>query len=493
MMTWLNWTLLANSLLVAVIATLIASVMGLGYAIAMKASPRWLRHVLLGCAVAVLALPSFLVTNSWIDLLGVTKRLIPAFPLNVYSPVGVSWILSLLLWPIPAIACAGTWNHLEPMHFEVDSALRSRKLIRWLLWPTARGMALTSSAVVLALAACNFTVPAILQVKVFAAEAWIAFNTNLDAGAAWRLSAPLLIAPVALLLFAQQRRFLWPRASAADISTVMRRQLGVGLSAITFAVAAGLVSLGLLAPLLQLLGTSRTWNEFGPAFHAGIPALLNSVCYAAASAVLAVALGLAIARVRGMGWLWLLYFAPGILLGIAAVEWLNRPRSGMVLAHGPDRRHHSRPAACGPLARGLPNGIEFRGFVVARCRTARRRGRVGFVPAHHLATNRARGSCRWLSCLSFLPVGRGIDPDGRAPGGRNACAPHFQPASLRSQYSRERPLRASAPGRPGTAGCGHRLDRGAEGPFQGRFGQRGMNHECRVCTLHAPVNQCLPR
>jgi iron(III) transport system permease protein len=287
--------------------------------------------------VAVLALPSFLVTNSWIDLLGVTKRLIPAFPLHVYSPVGVSWILSLLLWPIPAIACAGSWNHLDPMHFEVDSALRSRKLIRWLLWPTARGMALTSSAVVLALAACNFTVPAILQVKVFAAEAWIAFNTNLDAGAAWRLSAPLLIAPVALLLFARQRRFLWPRASAADISTVMRRQLGLGLSAITFAVAAGLVSLGLLAPLLQLLGTPRTWNEFGPAFHAGIPALLNSVCYAAGSAVLAAALGLAIARVRAMGWLWLLYFAPGILLGISAVEWLNRPglewfsRTGLIV------------------------------------------------------------------------------------------------------------------------------------------------------------------
>jgi iron(III) transport system permease protein len=321
----LNWTLFANSLLVAVISTLTASLLGLAYAIAMNASPRSLRRLLLAGAVATLALPSFLVTNSWIDLFGATGWLSPVLPLNLYSLLGVIWVLSLILWPIPAIACACAWNHLEPVHFEVDPALRSTNLLRWLLWPTARAMTLTSSGVVLALAATNFTIPAILQVRVFAAESWIAFNTNLDASAARWLSAPLLIAPLALLLCARQRQFPWPRESATDISTIMRRQLGRGLCSMTFVVAGVLVLLALALPLVQLLGNARTWNEFGPAVQAGIPALVSSVSCAAASAILATAFGLILARVRWMGWLWLLFLAPGILLGITVVEWLNRP------------------------------------------------------------------------------------------------------------------------------------------------------------------------
>ena len=325
MMLALNWKLLANSLFVAAASTFLASCFAFAYALLASAVSRTLRRVLLACAIAVLALPSFLVTNSWIDLLGTTGWLRSVLPFNLFSLPGTIWILSLMLWPIPAIAIWSAWRKLEPVHFEIDSALRGFKLIRLLLWPTAKSLAWISAAVIFALALSNFAVPAILQVKVYPAEAWLQFNTNLDAAAARKLSWPLFVAPLLLFAFARLPELPWPREAAADFSRTLRRQLGWPLLAGVIALSTAILLLALFLPLAQLFVSPRTWSEFLPALHAGIPALSNSVVYAVAAASITLALGLLLARMRWFGWLWLLFFFPGILLGISAVVAFNRP------------------------------------------------------------------------------------------------------------------------------------------------------------------------
>ena len=333
----LNWTLLANSLLVAAASTFCAFVFGFCFAVAMRASSHGLRRFLLGGALVTMVMPSFLVTNSWIDLLGLNGLLRPLLPLNIFSLAGTIWVLSLTFWPIPAIMISSAWSKLEPMHLEVDPAFRGIRIVRWLLWPTARSLALTSMAVVCAFALCNFAVPAILQVKVYSAEAWIQFNTNLDAGAAQRLCWPLLVVPLLLLMVARQREFPWPRQSREDFSRVLRRQLGWPLLSTAMAVSALLCVLAVVLPLAELLVSRRTWSEFLPAAQAGIPALINSVAYAATTAALTLAAGVLLARVPWLGWLWLYFFLPGILLGISAADALNRPglewfsRSSMIV------------------------------------------------------------------------------------------------------------------------------------------------------------------
>lgn len=321
----LNWTLLANSLIIAFASTVAAFVFGFAYALAMSALPRLFRQLLLGCAVATLALPSFLVTNSWIDLLGPNGLLREFIPVNIFSAGGAVWILALIMWPIVAIAVFAAWTRLERVHLEVDPALRSASLVSLLLWPTARSLALMAAAVVFALTLGNFAVPAILQIKVYSAEAWVQFSTNLDAAAARRLSWPLVVVPMIWMALIRQPGFPWPRQSTEDFSRTLRRQLGqpllVGATALSILI--GLVALVL--PLSQLLGAPRTWSELLPAVQAGLPALRNSVSYAAGAAAVAVALGLLLSPARWLGWLWLLFFAPGILLGISAVDGFNRP------------------------------------------------------------------------------------------------------------------------------------------------------------------------
>src|SRR4051812_23973451 len=109
----LNWTLLANSLLVATASTVFASFFGFAFALVVTATPRCWRKILLACAASALALPAFLVTNCWIDLLGQASKLHSLLPLNIFSLGGAVWILSLTLWPIPALANYSAWQKLE--------------------------------------------------------------------------------------------------------------------------------------------------------------------------------------------------------------------------------------------------------------------------------------------------------------------------------------------------------------------------------------------
>lgn len=66
----MNWPLLQNSLLVAAATTVFAAVLGVTAALALAGSGKSIRHGALALAAVALALPPFLVTNCWLDLLG---------------------------------------------------------------------------------------------------------------------------------------------------------------------------------------------------------------------------------------------------------------------------------------------------------------------------------------------------------------------------------------------------------------------------------------
>ncbi len=321
----MNWPLLANSLLLAGASTLLALLLGLACAVVLSASGWRARRLLIPLTLTVLALPAFLVANCWIDLLGASGTLHRWLPLDIFSLNGAVWILALLLWPISALAVFSAWQKLELAHLELDPALRGRHLFQSLLLPAAKPALFVSATITFALALNNFAVPAILQVKVFPAEVWVQFNTNLDALAALRLSWPLILAPGLLILCLRRTAIPWPRASAADLAPALRQQLGSGWFGISAVVCALVLVFSLLVPLAQLVGHARTWSEFIPAFAAGQSAVFNSLFYAVTAALLTVVLGVALVRVRGLGWLWILFLVPGVLLGIGAVTAFNRP------------------------------------------------------------------------------------------------------------------------------------------------------------------------
>src|SRR5207245_7973178 len=139
---------------------------------------------------------------------------------------GTIWLLSLLTWPITLLAVGSAWRRLEPSQLESDPAVAGWALIRGLLSPLARPALAQAAVLTFVLALNNFAVPAILQVKVFPAEMWVRFSTAFDTVGALRLSCPLVIAPLLLLIWFARREIPCPGFQSPAPAKVFKRQVG---------------------------------------------------------------------------------------------------------------------------------------------------------------------------------------------------------------------------------------------------------------------------
>lgn len=319
----MNWFLLKNSILVSGGATLLAVALGFAAALFIAGVTRG-RRILVGAALIALVLPPFLVTNTWLDWLGQSGALRRWLPLNIYSPGGAVALLALLHWPITTLLALGAWNRLEPAQLEVDTALRGRALVRWVLWPMSRVVVGQAALLTLVLVLNNFTVPVILQVAVFPEELWLAFTTRLNHAGAWTAAVPMVLVPLVALLLLRRGEIMWPRTHGTASAALVRRQLGSPLFRTCAAVSVILIGLALGAPLAQLGSSGRTWAELPKLFRAAPGVIWNSFGFAAAAASVCVAGGLATWRLPLGVPAWVPFFIPGVLLGQAAIALLSK-------------------------------------------------------------------------------------------------------------------------------------------------------------------------
>ncbi len=275
-------------------------------------------------AVLGLSLPPFLVTNSWLDLLGQGGLWRAWLPVNIYGLGGTVWILTLLLWPVALILGIGGIQRLEPSLFEADPALGGWPLVRYVIFPAMQAPLGQAAVVIFALALNNFAVPAILQTKVFPAEMWVSFNTTFDYAGTLKLTWPLVVFPVLLLLWFRRVPVHWPRVEGRLGYQVVRDRLGRRWFACAGAITMLQLLLSVAIPLGQLALRGRTWAELPGALGAGQSAIQNSFVFAVAASVLCGVLGLLLWRWRTGALLWLLFLSPGVLLGMGLIYLFNR-------------------------------------------------------------------------------------------------------------------------------------------------------------------------
>jgi ABC-type Fe3+ transport system permease subunit/sugar lactone lactonase YvrE len=296
----MSWVLLQNSLLVACCTTILSVSFGFISALWLAGLPDRLRTGFLSATIVALAFPPFLVTNCWLHYLGQTGVWHQWLPLNIFSFGGTIWVLSLLLWPLSFLLVWGAWQRLEPAQFESDMAVTGGALVRALLFPLARSALAQAGVLTLVLALNNFTVPAILQVKVFPAEMWIRFNTSFDTWGALRISWPLVLGPLLLVFWFSRHEFPWPHLQAPVPADLFRRQLGAAWFWSSGACAVILCLCSTLLPLFQILSAPRTWTELPGALAAGQNAVWTSFWYAGLAATVTTMLSLlAVASIEG--------------------------------------------------------------------------------------------------------------------------------------------------------------------------------------------------
>ena len=324
----MSWGLLLNSLALAVPVALAAVVVGWFVALFIASSRGRVRWAALAGAIVSLALPPFLVVNTWLGLLGNVGVLKSWLLLDIYSHGGAAWVLTLMLWPLPCLMCLGPIKRLTAEMLDAEPGLCGLPLVRSLLLPMTLPAALQSGLIVFALAFNNIAVPAILQVKVFPAQFWVQFSTSYNFALAWQYGWVLAALPLGLLLLLRGREIAWPWESSGVPGEVLHDRLGQALLGTVTAVAGLFVGLSVLLPLGHLIFDTRTWTDISDAVRAGKQAIWNSFWYSTATATLVSALGLVAVRWTGLRLAWLLFFLPGVLLGVVLIFLLNRPGLG---------------------------------------------------------------------------------------------------------------------------------------------------------------------
>jgi len=320
----MNWNLAINSLVLAAGSALLATLAGAAVALFALGLPRRAGWVVMACAGVGLALPPFLVTNCWLDLLGNTGRWRSWLPISIYSMGGAMLVLSSLLWPLAAFLGWAAWRGLDTAHFEVEPAAEGTALLRAVLWPAARPALGAALVLGFTLALNNVSVPFLLQVKVLPAAAWLEFSTNFSAWAALGLCWPLVLSP--LLLWALwPGELAWPREGRTPEPRAVRQRLGSAWFACVGSAALAVLLLTVGLPLVHLLTSEPTWAEAGSAFAAAHHAAGMTLGSALSTALLVAAMGLALVKCRAEWVAWLLFLLPGMLLGIGLIWLFNRP------------------------------------------------------------------------------------------------------------------------------------------------------------------------
>lgn len=336
----MNWPLLQNSLLIAASAACLAATLGLAAAVGHLFLSARLRLGLKTLAILSLAWPPFFVANTWLEVLA-PGSFLRQMGLNPLTLGTASVVLGLMLWPIPFLFVSGAWSRVQPASLECNLEVTGWQLWRAVLWPECGASLGAAWVLSFVLALNNFAVPAILQVRVLPAEVWIAFSTLFQPGAALLQGLPLILAPLAAVVYLSfQARAVPLRDSGSPVPAALwRMQLGWAWTWGSVAVSTVACGLSAILPAAVLLLNSKTWVQLPGAVAAGSNALWNSlwqpVC--AATILCVVALLCSAPRVGGQrrsprdlaavarGLLWVPFFAPGVMLGICLIWLLNRP------------------------------------------------------------------------------------------------------------------------------------------------------------------------
>jgi ABC-type Fe3+ transport system permease subunit len=311
-------------MLVAGSSAVLGTICGLTVAVfAAAVRPAW-RRVVMGVAVMALVLPPFLVTNTWLQYFGLTGLWREYLDFNLYSLQGTVLLITLSLWPVAFLLTLGSMLKIQRSHLEQEPMLRGLAFLKIVVWPASCAGVGYALALSFVLALNNFSVPVLLQTKVYTEEVWLAFSTRFDYRAAIQLGWPLVVAPMMLLGLVRWRGAKFQVRSRDFPTGLFRERLGFAWPMVAAgAVLVGLVSVAL--PMYQLVSSTRTWTEFWPAMAAGSGALGNTLLFAASSAVLVGAAGYLLRNRRGGYWSWISFLVPGVLLGIGLIYLLNRP------------------------------------------------------------------------------------------------------------------------------------------------------------------------
>jgi ABC-type Fe3+ transport system permease subunit/DNA-binding beta-propeller fold protein YncE len=319
----MNWTLFKHSVLLAYGVAKTALLLGTVCAIWAQTLKARGNFVVTALAATSLALPPFLVANTWMHFFGLQGVWRKWVDFDLYSWGGAILLMILLLWPVTFFLVRATLSRLETERIEADPLLKGWRLIRFVLFPHLRGTLAVASLLSFVLALNHFTIPALLQTKVYSADVWVQFNSTFDFMQALAIGWPLIVAPALMLFGIPKSLELWRARKPLD-SGRFAEALGQPWGAVIGFLSVGLILASVAFPLGHLVSSASAWKQMIPAFAAGKSAFGASLITSLGGATLAVALALLLAKRKWSMAAWFPFLIPGVVLGIVIIRVFNQ-------------------------------------------------------------------------------------------------------------------------------------------------------------------------
>lgn len=319
----MNWTVFKHSILLAYGVAKMSLTVGALCAIWAQTLGRRGNFIVTALAAVTLALPPFLVANTWMHFFGMAGVWRQYVDFDLYSWGGAILLMVLLLWPVTFFLVRATLSRLETERLEADPLLKGWRLIRFVLFPHLRGTLAVASLLSFVLALNHFTIPALLQTKVYSNDVWVQFNSTFDYAEALKTGWPLVVAPVLLLFGLPKEIEVWGARKPLN-SQRFAEALGPIWRAIVAILSIGLVLTSVAFPLGYLASSPSAWKELAPAFAAGHSAFGASLITSIGGATVAISMALLLAKRRWTAVAWLPFFIPGVVLGILIIRTFNQ-------------------------------------------------------------------------------------------------------------------------------------------------------------------------
>lgn len=345
-----EWTLMANSLTLAMATTCLATLVGVPLGILLGKTNLPFRRFFTVLFTVPLLIPPYMTAIAWFFVMGrrgLLSRLFGSAAGGIasawlFSLPGCAWILFTTFLPVVLLLTLIYIRTVEPRLEEAGRlAAGWPRVLAKITLPLILPGILLASMLVFLLTLGEYGVPSFLRVRVFPVESLTQFAAFYNFGAATAAALPLLAITAAAL--ASERFFLRKKTilSRPVPGTLFVHEIDLGNARPWITLCVGISCLVIVVlPLIVLIFQSLPGDAYREAITRAGGSIRRSVAYAAVGATLLTVLGFLLGTLvhtrafrfwRAVDSLALFLFATsGTVIGIGLIALWNRPSTNFV-------------------------------------------------------------------------------------------------------------------------------------------------------------------
>ena len=313
--------LLNNSLILSLSTTIICVVVGLNVSIFRLLLPQSGRHILDIMSLILWVTPPFLYVESWMRTIQE-----PIWGISPLSKASCLFVMAMSQWQIAYFLINASWRNNEHIQRIYGTGMRHFLFITKLFIPMTKPGFLSASLLIFAYTWSSFTIPSLFNQKVFASQIWITFSASLEAGKIW-IPAIIhsIISVIIYLIFIQKTKLNKVNRCLYSHWKTWRNVLGWHISSALCITSILILCITSYFGILQIILNLGDAQSIISSVKANSASLKNTFYIGLSLSFLLCLAGVTFSRCKITKYLWLIWFIPGICIGLILTYILNLP------------------------------------------------------------------------------------------------------------------------------------------------------------------------